>query len=206
MSRRRWICWTRRASRWPTREGGRNAAARAADGRTRSPADKAAREKKREETQAELDAIEAAEKAVAGCAKGLQQARRESKAALAARQRLETAPDDPEACLVVGRWSCFRQDDWDAGLKLLAKGSDAALKSLAAKELESKPSAAAERVARGDAWWDMAEHSTGTARLPCGAGPVTGTARQWRTYRRAWARPKWRSVLTTPPRNRRRWP
>ena len=82
----------------------------------------------------------------------------------AAQERLKTDPDDAGACLAVGRWYCFCQGDWDEGLKLMAKGSDAALKSLAAAELASKPSKADDRVARGDAWWDLAEKAAGKAK------------------------------------------
>ena len=132
--------------------------------RTRNPADKAAREKKAAEAQAELEAIDSAQSALAECAKGLQQARREHEAIQAAQERLKTVPDDPDACLAVGRWYCFSQGDWDEGLKLLAKGSDDALKSLAAEELASKPSKAEDKVARGDAWWDLAEKAAGKAK------------------------------------------
>ena len=136
-------------------------AAKAALARARTPADKAEREKKIGEAQGELDAIKSAQSALAECAKGLQQARREHEAIRAAQERLKTAPDDADACLAVGRWYCFQQGDWDEGLKLLAKGSDAALKSLAVEELASKPSKAEDKVARGDAWWDLAEKATG---------------------------------------------
>ena len=136
-------------------------AAKAALARARTPADKAEREKKAAEAQAELDAIKSAQSALAECAKGLQQARHEHEAIQAAQERLKTDPDDPDACLAVGRWYCFQQGDWDEGLKLLAKGSDAALKSLAAEELASKPSKAEDKVARGDAWWDLAEKADG---------------------------------------------
>ena len=98
------------------------------------------------------------------CTKGLQQARHEHEAIRAAQERLKTAPDDADACLAVGRWYCFQQGDWDEGLKLLAKGSDEALKSLAAEELASKPAKAEEKVARGDAWWDLAEKADGKAK------------------------------------------
>ena len=136
-------------------------AAKAALARARNPADKAEREKKAAEAQAELDAIKAAQSALAECAKGFQQARREHEAIQAAQEKLKTAPDDPDACLAVGRWYCFYQGDWDEGLKLLAKGSDDALKSLAAEELASKPAKAEDKVARGDAWWDLAEKAAG---------------------------------------------
>jgi len=138
--------------------------ARMAAARTRKPTDKAEQEKKVAEAQGELEAIEAALGSLAECAKGLQQARREQEAISAALERLKTEPDDPDTCLTVGRWQCFYKGDWDAGLKLLAKGSDEALKKLAAEELASKPSKAEDKVARGDAWWDLAEKATGKAK------------------------------------------
>jgi formylglycine-generating enzyme required for sulfatase activity len=139
-------------------------AAKAALARARTPADKTTQEKKAGEAQAELDAIKSAQSSLAECAKGLQQVRHEHEAILRAQERLKTAPDDPDACLAVGRWYCFHQGNWDGGLKLLAKGSDDALKSRAAEELASKPSKAADKVARGDAWWDLAEKATGRAK------------------------------------------
>ncbi len=129
--------------------------------RIRNPSDKAAREKKAAEAEAELEEIDSALGALTDCVKDLQQARDEHKAFQAMQERLKAAPDDPDACLAVGRWYCFSADDWDEGLKLLAKGSDQALKSLAAEELASKPSKAEGRVARGDAWWDLAEKTAG---------------------------------------------
>ena len=128
---------------------------------TRKPADRAARQEKAAEAQGELQAIDAALGSLTDCAKGLQQARREHEAIRAAQERLKAAPDDPDACLAVGHWYCFSRGDWDEGLKLLAKGSDDALKSLAAEELARKPSNADQRVARGDAWWDLAETAAG---------------------------------------------
>ena len=154
--------------------------------RAHGTADKAEREKKVGEAQAELDAIKSAQSALAECAKGLQQARREHEAIQAAQERLKTAPDDPEACLAVGRWYCFHQDDWDEGLKLLAKGSDDALKSLAAEELASKPSKAEDKVARGDAWWDLAEKATGKAKAAMRRRAGHWYQEACRTCRRAW--------------------
>src|SRR5262249_14401733 len=46
--------------------------------------------------------------------------------------------------------------EWDKGLPMLAKGSDAKLKELAQKELAG-PKDAAEQAAVGDGWWDYAE-------------------------------------------------
>ncbi len=135
--------------------------AKAALAHARTPADKEEQEKKVEEAQGAVDSVKSAELAVAECAKGLQEARLEHEAISAAEEKLKTAPDDPEACLTLGRWYCFQQDDWDEGLKLLAKGSDDALKSLAAEELASRPSKAEDKVARGDAWWESAEKAAG---------------------------------------------
>ena len=138
--------------------------ARTAATRTRNPADKTAREKKAQEADEELEAINAAQSVLGECSKGVLQARHEHEAIQAAQERLKTQPDDPDTCLAVGRWHCFYKGDWDEGLKLLAKGSDEALKSLAAEELASKPSKAEDKVARGDAWWDLAEKATGKAK------------------------------------------
>ena len=74
------------------------------------------------EAQAELEAIKSAQSALAECAKGLQQARREHEAIQAAQERLKTAPDDPDACLAVGRWYCFYQGDWERGPEALGQG------------------------------------------------------------------------------------
>ena len=66
-------------------------------------------------------------------------------------------PQDPDANLQAGRYYCFANGDWAQGLPYLAKGSDDALKSLAAEELAPAPAKADDKVARGDAWWDAAE-------------------------------------------------
>ena len=68
---------------------------------------------------------------------------------------LKTNPADPEANLVVGSYYCFRKDDWEKGLPMLAQGSDAALKQLATTEL-GKPTAPEEQKKLGDGWWDLA--------------------------------------------------
>jgi hypothetical protein len=73
-----------------------------------------------------------------------------------ARQKLEATPDDPEASTLMGRYYCFNRGDWPRGLPLLAAGDDAALKSLAKREL-ADPEDATGEVAVGDGWWDIAE-------------------------------------------------
>ncbi len=139
-------------------------AARLAARRARTPADKAEREKEVYAAEGAVASLDTAVSAVAEHTKGLEQARREHEAVQLARERLKTDPDDPEACLAVGRWLCFDRGDWDEGLKLLAKGSDAALKALAAADLAPPPATADARVGRGDAWWDASEKSEGRAR------------------------------------------
>jgi hypothetical protein len=69
--------------------------------------------------------------------------------------RLEEAPTDPEANLAVGRYLCLVKGDWENGLPMLALGSDAALKAVAARDLKGAESAE-EQAARGDAWWALA--------------------------------------------------
>ena len=68
---------------------------------------------------------------------------------------LKTTPTDPKANLVVGRYYCFRKNDWDKGLPLLVQGSDDAQKQLATTEL-TKPTDSEQQKKLGDAWWDFA--------------------------------------------------
>jgi hypothetical protein len=86
----------------------------------------------------------------------------------AAEQKLAKQPDDPEANLLVGRFNCIAKGDWEHGLPLLAKGSDAALKVLAAREL-AKPAAAEEQFAVAGAWWDVGEKEKAGGRQRCRA-------------------------------------
>jgi hypothetical protein len=73
---------------------------------------------------------------------------------------LKESPSDSRANLVAGRWYCFSRGDWKQGIPMLALGSDAALKAVAAKELEEAASPEAQSAV-GDAWWDLAETKTG---------------------------------------------
>jgi hypothetical protein len=132
--------------------------------RSSNPADREVQERKVTEAEGELGAIEAAQSAVAESTKGLQQAQREHEAIQAAQQRLKSQPADPDACLAVGQWYCFQKGDWGQGLRLLAKGSDDPLKSLATEELGTNSPKTEEKVARGDAWWDLAEKAVGKAK------------------------------------------
>jgi formylglycine-generating enzyme required for sulfatase activity/tRNA A-37 threonylcarbamoyl transferase component Bud32 len=86
---------------------------------------------------------------------------------------LATSADDPDANLTLGRYLCFDQDDWQAGLPHLAKGSDAELKNLAVKSLAA-PTDAGAMLALGDAWWDAADARKGKE-----ATLVRSGARHW---------------------------
>ncbi len=69
---------------------------------------------------------------------------------------LKAKPDDADASAAVGKFLCLMKGDWDRGVPLLAAGSDVEMKRLAEQEL-AKPVTAADRVALGDGWWEMAD-------------------------------------------------
>jgi hypothetical protein len=69
---------------------------------------------------------------------------------------LKEHPDDPTANLAVGRFKCGWKGNWDEGLPLLAKASDAKLKAVAVLELKV-PAQAADQVQLADLWWDLAD-------------------------------------------------
>ncbi|MGA2254566.1 MAG: SUMF1/EgtB/PvdO family nonheme iron enzyme [Thermoguttaceae bacterium] len=133
--------------------------------RSRTPSEAVARAKKVAEAKAGQEAIRAAMSDLAECKKSIDQARRDHDAFAKAEAQLKTEPDDPQACLQAGRWYCFYQGGWDAGLKLLAKGSDNSLKVVAAEDLGSRPTTTEARIARGDAWWKLADKAVGIPRL-----------------------------------------
>jgi hypothetical protein len=65
--------------------------------------------------------------------------------------KLADAPHDPDANLTVGRWHWFVKDDLARALPHLAKGSNEAVKSAAAKEL-APPAGADAQFAIAEAW------------------------------------------------------
>lgn len=137
------------------------AAAKAALRRARLPADIAQQTANVATAQTEMEVSKSALAAVVEGVKALKQILSEQAVIHAAEEKLKTTPDDPAACRIVGSWYCFEKDNWAEGLKLLAKCSDPALKVLAIKELAGKPATAAEKIAHGDPWWDLAEKSSG---------------------------------------------
>ena len=67
---------------------------------------------------------------------------------------LKDKPDDPDANVAVGKYLCFNKGNWAKGLPMLAKGNDAELKALAAKDIAGTASAD-EQAKLGDAWWGV---------------------------------------------------
>lgn len=76
---------------------------------------------------------------------------------------LAVKPQDPEANLQAGKFLCLMKGDWRKGLPLLARGSDAALKTLAEKSA-SNPEQAEKQAELADGWWDLSEQEQGVAR------------------------------------------
>lgn len=70
--------------------------------------------------------------------------------------RLQTAPHDADANLQYGRYLCFAVGDWARGLPHLAKGSDAALKELAQRDLAG-PQKAEQQLELADDWYSLSE-------------------------------------------------
>jgi hypothetical protein len=80
-----------------------------------------------------------------------------------ANETLKTSPDDPEANETVGGYHCFLKGDWLRGLSMLAKCSDEAIMRAAKNEL-ANPEPVEDKLAIGDAWWDLAsKHRDKTA-------------------------------------------
>ncbi len=74
---------------------------------------------------------------------------------------IEGAKGDDEA---LGRIECFRKNNWDRGLPLLAKSNDEMLAAAVKKDL-AKPTESKDRADLGDAWFELAERSKGEDRI-----------------------------------------
>ena len=66
------------------------------------------------------------------------------------------SPSDPNVNLTLGKLYCFDRRDWEKGLPMLAKGSDAALRLLAKNDLEG-PLDGDGQSKLGDDWWNAAQ-------------------------------------------------
>jgi hypothetical protein len=73
-----------------------------------------------------------------------------------AMESLEKNPEDREAHQLLGHYLALIKGDWEEGLKHLALGSEEAFRTAAARDL-SNPTQAADQIAVGDLWWDLAE-------------------------------------------------
>jgi hypothetical protein len=82
-------------------------------------------------------------------------------------EKIKAGGPDPgaeaEYALALGKFLCFMKGDWARGLPLLAKGSDASLKALAADDLAAGNEAGA-LVQLADRWWDRAGTASGLAK------------------------------------------
>jgi hypothetical protein len=72
---------------------------------------------------------------------------------------LRADPADPAANLAVGRFTALVLHNWEAGVELLAKGSDPALKAAAEKDRKAAGGEDADVLAAGDAWYDYAQNA-----------------------------------------------
>jgi hypothetical protein len=73
---------------------------------------------------------------------------------LAAKNKLNEKPDDPEANLTVGKFQCLVKGDWGTGLPLLMKSGDAKWASASASDL-ANPVDAPGQAAAGDKWYEL---------------------------------------------------
>jgi len=105
-----------------------------------------------------------------GLAEDLDKLKSRYQKAQAAIATLESNPDDAEANLLAGKHLCFVKGEWNRGLSMLVKGSDASLRVLARQEMEIKD-ANTERLALADGWYELA------------AAEILKTQLQLRAYR-----------------------
>lgn len=105
--------------------------------------------------------------------------------------QLSKSPGDPDANAYVGRFVCAVARDWERGLPMLARGSDAAYQLAARAELSGASSRHA-RIALASQWAALAKsEDKASLRSPFPSGPRTGSARRCRGPAR---RSGWRST------------
>ncbi len=78
-------------------------------------------------------------------------------------ETLAKKPEDPAANLEMGKFLCFVKGSWDLGLRFIVKGPENPVRAAAEREL-ALPTAAADRAAVADAWFDLAEKEKSTLR------------------------------------------
>jgi hypothetical protein len=75
-------------------------------------------------------------------------------------ESLKKDAKNPDANAAVGKYCCLDKRDWEKGLPMLARSSDAELKPAAEKDL-ANPESADDRLAVADRWWELAEKREG---------------------------------------------
>lgn len=78
--------------------------------------------------------------------------------------RLKSDPKDAEANYELGRYFGMLKGKWDRALPLLALGSSADVKTVAAKDV-ARPQEFKDQLALADAWWDLAGKEKDPAKL-----------------------------------------
>jgi hypothetical protein len=79
-------------------------------------------------------------------------------------ERLTKNPNDPATNSELGRFYCFKGNDWQAGLPFLAKGDDPQIAQLASRELAGAETMA-EELALADSWWALSEMQSAYAKV-----------------------------------------
>jgi hypothetical protein len=109
------------------------------------------------------DELKELEAKVAATKKKIQEMEKEFEAAKAARETLESKPDDKSANLTWGKYLCTIKGDWTKGLAMLEKSEDPELAPWAKKDI-AQPSSGDDQVKLGDEWWSLGEKEQGMAR------------------------------------------
>jgi hypothetical protein len=109
------------------------------------------------------DELKELEAKVTATKKKIQEMEKEFEAAKAARETLESKPDDKSANLTWGKYLCTIKGDWTKGLPMLEKSEDPELAAPAKKDI-AQPSSGDDQVKLGDDWWGLGEKEQGMAR------------------------------------------
>jgi hypothetical protein len=80
-----------------------------------------------------------------------------------ARETLARVPDDALSNFELGHFLCVIKGNWESGLPMLVRGSDATYRAVAARDIAT-PEAALDQVVIGDGWWDLGEKESGLAK------------------------------------------
>ena len=88
------------------------------------------------------------------------QAQSQQRRARTASQLLREKPDDADGNSICGNYYCLWRGDWEAGLPMLAKGSEPVLRSAAQTDL-SMPTSSNEQKELADTWWLLATQQKG---------------------------------------------